>query len=215
MGFYNRATGVKPTSPSVGLSLHVVILSGHDKLKILLKVMTLSRQNCNHQPKKNEDFFWGLPFWPLQYYWSLLTTSHWISIFRYLYADLYAAALWAGTETPEDSGNFTSSEIPFTCASDSPLHCSLAPGTSLPALGYIFSFGEDNRKDVFVLASSGVYRVVRPSRCNYTCSKEKFFPVGSPGPSPSNSLASQLTDPYNNFVLLFSSFLLLLLGFVQ
>lgn len=130
-----------------------------------------------------------------------------------MYADLYATSLWAGTENPEDSGNFTSSEIPFSCAGDSPLQCSSVPGSSLPALGYIFSFGEDNRKDVFVLASSGVYRVVRSSRCNYTCSKEKFTPVGSPGPSPSTSGASQLTDPFNNFVILFSS-LLLLLGFV-
>uniref|UniRef100_A0A2N9G6K3 Glucose/Sorbosone dehydrogenase domain-containing protein n=1 Tax=Fagus sylvatica TaxID=28930 RepID=A0A2N9G6K3_FAGSY len=131
---------------------------------------------------------------------------------RYLYADLYATALWAGTENPEDSGNFTSSEIPFSCAADSPLQCSSIPGSSLP--GYIFSFGEDNSKDIFLLASSGVYRVVRPSRCNYTCSKENVTALASPAPSSPKSHASQLSDPCNNLVLLFSSLLLLLLGLV-
>ncbi|KAK7859036.1 hipl1 protein [Quercus suber] len=133
---------------------------------------------------------------------------------RYLYADLYATALWAGIENPVDSGNFNSSKIPFSCAADSPLQCSSLPGSSLPALGYIYSFGEDNRKDIYILASSGVYRVVRPSRCNYTCSKENVTSLASPSPSSPKSHASQLSDPCNNVVLLFSSLLLLLLGFV-
>ncbi|XP_030938387.1 HIPL1 protein [Quercus lobata] len=133
---------------------------------------------------------------------------------RYLYADLYATALWAGIENPVDSGNFSSSKIPFSCAADSPLQCSSLPGSSLPALGYIYSFGEDNRKDIYLLASSGVYRVVRPSRCNYTCSKENVTSLASPSPSSPKSHASQLIDPCNNVVLLFSSLLLLLLGFV-
>lgn len=134
---------------------------------------------------------------------------------RYLFADLYASFLWAGKENPEDSGNFTQNVIPFSCASDSPIKCTSVPGSSLPALGYIFSFGEDNRKDVFVLASSGVYRVVRPSRCSYTCSKENVTDIGTPGPSSSpNSSGSQLDDPSYNLALLFSSLLFLLLGFV-
>ncbi|KAI7747043.1 hypothetical protein M8C21_025229, partial [Ambrosia artemisiifolia] len=91
----------------------------------------------------------------------------------YMYADLYATAMWAAAETPKDSGNFTSSQIPFTCASDSPLPCSTVPGSSLPSLGYIFSFGHDNNKDVYLLTSSGVYRIVAPSRCNYACAIEK------------------------------------------
>ncbi|WCJ35997.1 catalytics [Euphorbia peplus] len=75
---------------------------------------------------------------------------------RYLYADLYAGGLWAGTETPENSGNFSSTRIPFSCAKDSPIECTSVPGSSLPSLGYIFSFGEDNHKDIYILASSGV-----------------------------------------------------------
>ncbi|WOG95186.1 hypothetical protein DCAR_0414492 [Daucus carota subsp. sativus] len=102
---------------------------------------------------------------------------------RYLYADLYAGAAWAGIETPENSGNFTSTKIPFKCAEDSPIPCTYVPGNTLPALGYIFSFGEDNSKDHFVLASSGVYRVVPPSRCNYSCTKEKATTTSPPTPS--------------------------------
>lgn len=105
--------------------------------------------------------------------------------------------MWEGTEFPEESGNFTSSLLSFSCAADSPIKCSSVPGSSLPALGYIFSFGEDQNKDVYVLSSSGVYRVVRSSRCKYTCSKENTADVSvlspAPSPSPSRSSASQLS----------------------
>ncbi|KVH80797.1 Glucose/Sorbosone dehydrogenase [Cynara cardunculus var. scolymus] len=107
----------------------------------------------------------------------------------YLYADLFATAMWAGTETPMNSGNFTSSKIPFTCASDSPIPCSIVPGSSLPTLGYIFSFAQDNNKDMFLLSSSGVYRIVAPSRCNYVCAigKTKTDPTQSPTFAPSST----------------------------
>ncbi|XP_021679198.2 HIPL1 protein isoform X2 [Hevea brasiliensis] len=134
---------------------------------------------------------------------------------RYLYADLYAGAVWAATETPEDSGNFTTSKIPFSCAKDSPIQCISVAGSNFPSLGYIFSFGEDNRKDIFVLASSGVYRVVRPSRCNYTCSKENVTNVASPGPTtspPSN--AGQSHYRYSRILVFFSSLLLFLLDVI-
>lgn len=136
----------------------------------------------------------------------------------YLYADLYAGAIWAGIESPENSGNFTTSKIPFTCANDSPIACSYAPGSSLPALGYIFSFGEDNNKDNFLLASSGVYRIVHPSRCNYTCTKESNTPTTtSPSPrdsTPSQASLSLLMGPCKFWVLLFSSLCLLFLDLV-
>ncbi|KAG2326939.1 hypothetical protein Bca52824_009667 [Brassica carinata] len=92
----------------------------------------------------------------------------------YLYADLYANKMWAAIESPEGSGNFTDSQIPIKCSQDSPVTCTAAPGgdDSGPALGYIYSFGEDNKKDIHLLTSSGVYRIVRPSRCNFACSKE-------------------------------------------
>lgn len=133
---------------------------------------------------------------------------------RYLYGDLYAGAMWAGTETPENSGNFTTRNIPFSCGRDSPIQCTSLPGSALPSLGYIFSFGEDNRKDNFILASSGVYRVVRPSRCNYTCSKENVTAVGSPSPTSPPSNASQLRGSFSRILALFSSLLLLLLGVI-
>ncbi|KAK7304579.1 hypothetical protein VNO77_42461 [Canavalia gladiata] len=135
---------------------------------------------------------------------------------RYLYGDLYAGAIWAGTENPENSGNFNTSRIPFSCAHDSPIQCGNTPGNSLPALGYIFSFGEDNKKDVYVLASTGVYRVVPPSRCSYTCSLEKATTTTTTSPpSPSPSHASRWSSNLFGYLFLqFSSFLLLLLGFM-
>ncbi|OVA15351.1 Glucose/Sorbosone dehydrogenase [Macleaya cordata] len=110
---------------------------------------------------------------------------------RYLYTDLYAGAMWAADETPEGSGKFNTAQIPFSCASNSPIQCTSVAGSPLPGLGYIFSFGEDNKKDVFLLASSGVYRVVPPSRCNYSCSKENA--TTNPGtPSPSSTPSSTI-----------------------
>ncbi|CAL1367993.1 unnamed protein product [Linum trigynum] len=128
---------------------------------------------------------------------------------RYLYADLYASNVWAGTETPEDSGNFTANSIPFSCAKDSPIPCTTVSGSDTPSLGYIFSFGQDNNNDVFLLASSGVYRVVPPSRCNYACSKENATAAaGSPAPSaPGASSASQLQRSSRVVVLLLASLL--------
>lgn len=115
----------------------------------------------------------------------------------YLFADLYGGAIWAGTESPANSGKFTSSKIPFNCARDSPLSCTVTPGSSLPALSYIFSFGEDNNKDVYLLTNSGVYRVVRPSRCNYACAKENAAGAASPAPaaSPGSSRAGLVRAP--------------------
>ncbi|XXG56303.1 hypothetical protein AAC387_Pa03g3754 [Persea americana] len=132
---------------------------------------------------------------------------------RYLYTDLYAGYIWAGTESPENSGKFNSTTISFSCAQDSPLPCSSVPGRSFPPLGYIFSFGEDNKKDVYLLASSGVYRIVSPSRCNYTCSKENVTSIVNPPPSsplspgPSRTSGCQLTHLPKKWVCLFFSFL--------
>lgn len=133
---------------------------------------------------------------------------------RYLYADLYAGHIWAAVENPENSGNFSGSLIPFSCAADSPTDCGTVPGSTLPNLGYVYSFGEDNKKDVFILASNGVYRVVPPSRCNYACSKESVAASPRPSPTspPGSSFASRSRRPCRILVLLFSSLLLLLLS---
>lgn len=134
----------------------------------------------------------------------------------YLYGDLYASYIWAAAERPEGSGNFTGTSIPFSCASDSPIQCGSVPESSLPALGYIYSFAEDNRKDIFILTSNGVFRVVRPSRCNYTCSKETVTAASPSPPSPSpptSNYANQLTGA-DKELLLFLSSLLLLLGYI-
>ena len=107
--------------------------------------------------------------------------------FRYLYADLYAGAMWVGTESPESSGNYSSNMIPFSCSSKSPVPCDTVAGTSLPSIGYVFSFGEDNNKDVYVMTSKGIYRIVRPSRCNFSCPKEYTTDEGNEPPGPSSA----------------------------
>ncbi|GMH15339.1 hypothetical protein Nepgr_017180 [Nepenthes gracilis] len=129
----------------------------------------------------------------------------------YLYGDLYASNIWAAAENPKNSGNFTTTGIPFSCAPDSPLPCSSVPNSTLPALGYIYSFGEDNRKDIFILASNGVYRAVRPSRCNYTCSKEVVKPASNPSSAPSSPLSGCRSAMHRGEWLLFLPFLLLVL----
>ncbi|EEF44990.1 HIPL1 protein precursor, putative [Ricinus communis] len=138
---------------------------------------------------------------------------------RYLYADLYAGAIWAATESPRNSGNFTSTSLSVTCAHDSPIPCTTEEESSLPAMGFIFSFGQDNRKDVFILASSGVYRVARPSRCNYFCSKENVTATRpSPGPSapsPSPSAGEQLSHSSMQLLQLLSFSLLLFWNFAR
>ncbi|KAI6671202.1 hypothetical protein NL676_006087 [Syzygium grande] len=112
---------------------------------------------------------------------------------RYLYADLYGSGgIWVGTENPENSGNFTSAQVPYSCAKDTPIQCD-AKDESSPVLGAIFSFGQDNSKDTFMLTSSGLYRIVSPSRCSYTCSKETVIPRSPPvstPPPPSTSMAT-------------------------
>ncbi|CAH9140301.1 unnamed protein product [Cuscuta epithymum] len=125
---------------------------------------------------------------------------------RYLFADLYGSAIWAGSENPENSGVFNATLVSIACSHDSPLNCSFVPGSSsLPALGYIFSFGEDNNRDVYILASSGVYRVVPPSRCKFSCSKEKAtsIPGSYGGPPPPASQATLALRPrYIKWVML-------------
>lgn len=126
-------------------------------------------------------------------------------LFRYLYIDLYPDGIWSGTENPENSRNFTSSKIPYRCA-----HDSIAEGV-MPAIGYVSSLGEDNRKDIHMLTTTGVYRVTRPSRCNYHCPKERTV---SSTPSPHVSLSRKLWERAEHYALLISSMLLLFLNLV-
>lgn len=126
---------------------------------------------------------------------------------RYIYTDLYAGAMWAGTEIPENSGNYTGSRIPFSCSKNSPIPCDTIAGSPLPSLGYIYSFGEDNRKDVFLLTSKGIYRVVRPSLCNYTCPKENTTDTEGSTPGLS-SAAGQLDNIQGRLVLIMITLLI-------
>ncbi|XP_026419481.1 HIPL1 protein-like [Papaver somniferum] len=103
---------------------------------------------------------------------------------KYIFLDLYRCAIWAGTENPENSGNFTSVKVPFSCAHNSPLQCKFEKTHPHLNLNYVFSMGSDNRKDIFLLTSKGVLRIAHPSRCNYKSSKEKFTTSQIPRHSP-------------------------------
>ncbi|KAL5814016.1 hypothetical protein ACOSQ4_024657 [Xanthoceras sorbifolium] len=132
---------------------------------------------------------------------------------RYLYMDLYAGALWAGSENPENSGNFTTTRIPFRCSHDSPIQCSFPARSSLlPDLGYVFSFAEDNKRDIHILTSTGVYRITRPSHCNFTCPKEKYANA-IPTPHSSSSMSKNIKSGCRSrkLFVFFSSLMLLVL----
>ncbi|KAI3977942.1 hypothetical protein MKX01_032319 [Papaver californicum] len=102
----------------------------------------------------------------------------------YVFTDLYGFAIWAGTENPDNGGNFTSAKVPFSCAHDSPLQCKLGKTHPHLNLNYVFLMGRDKRKDNFLLTSNGVLRIARSSRCNYKCSEEKFSGSQIPRHSP-------------------------------
>ncbi|XP_061373510.1 HIPL1 protein-like [Gastrolobium bilobum] len=119
---------------------------------------------------------------------------------RYLYTDLYAGYVLVGTESPENSGNFTNAKISSRCAHDSPMPCSFVEGSASPTMGYVYSLAEDNKKDIYYLTSTGVYRVARPSRCNYLCTKEKV--VGLQNNMPRSSFPFPLREGFD-FLLLF------------
>ncbi|KAF3330230.1 HIPL1 protein-like protein [Carex littledalei] len=111
---------------------------------------------------------------------------------RYIYADLYANDMWVAAETPRGSGNFSKEKITCTCSKTSPIPCDYTGKSTLPSIGYIFSFAQDNSKDLFFLTSKGVYRVVRPSLCNYTCPIETLSPPPPPPPPPTSTPSSSL-----------------------
>ncbi|XP_051187666.1 HIPL1 protein isoform X2 [Lolium perenne] len=83
---------------------------------------------------------------------------------RYLFADMYTSAMWTGSANTDGSGKYTSTSIPLSCSKQTPIPCDESANNPL---GPISSFGEDNKLDVFILASQGVYRIVQPTLCGY------------------------------------------------
>ncbi|KAJ4782366.1 HIPL1 protein [Rhynchospora pubera] len=109
---------------------------------------------------------------------------------RFIYADLYGFDMWTAQEMPYMSGNFSSDRVNFTCSRQSPIPCSFVNSTTIPVLGYIFSFGQDNNKDILLLTYTGVYRIVRPDLCGYKCKLDSDF--SSPAPTEEEPISQQL-----------------------
>jgi hypothetical protein len=119
--------------------------------------------------------------------------------------------MWSALETPQDSGVYNQTLLTFGCAKTSPIPCDFTAKSPLPSLGYIFSFGEDNAKDLYLLTSKGVYRVVDPSSCNYECPIKSSASAGTPPPAASPSSAFRARSP-TMATLLFVGVLLVLLS---
>ncbi|RZC79951.1 hypothetical protein C5167_042528 [Papaver somniferum] len=71
---------------------------------------------------------------------------------KYVFIDLYGFAIWAGTKNLENSGNFRSAKVPFSCVDNSVLQCKLEkthPHGPHLKLNHVFSMGRDNMKDIF------------------------------------------------------------------
>ncbi|KAJ4769045.1 HIPL1 protein [Rhynchospora pubera] len=103
---------------------------------------------------------------------------------RFIYADLYGYDMWAAEEIPYMSGNFSSDRVNYTCTDNSPIPCTFIDSTTIPAFSYIFSFGQDNNKDIYLLAYTGVYRIVPPHLCGYRCMLDPYYSSPALAPSP-------------------------------
>ncbi|KAH7295210.1 hypothetical protein KP509_27G037200 [Ceratopteris richardii] len=105
---------------------------------------------------------------------------------RYVYADLYASAMWAASETPLGSGNYSTQRVTFMCSKNSSMECRKSADDLTPPFQYIFSFGEDNSNNLYVLSATGVYKVIDPKACGFTCNAK--LPANVPIPiSPAAS----------------------------
>ncbi|KAJ4782364.1 HIPL1 protein [Rhynchospora pubera] len=91
---------------------------------------------------------------------------------RFVYADLYGFDMWTAAEIPYMSGNFTTERVNFTCSKQSPIPCDFVDSTTIPKLISVFSINQDNNEDLFFIAQTGVYRIVRSVHCGYKCNRD-------------------------------------------
>ncbi|KAL6622428.1 hypothetical protein ACP70R_032307 [Stipagrostis hirtigluma subsp. patula] len=78
----------------------------------------------------------------------------------YLY--MYNSATWTAAE--ESMGRYTTTRVPtIRCSRSSPMSCLSDGDTGIGRS--VLSFGEDNNRDAFLLATDGIYRVVAPGLC--------------------------------------------------
>ncbi|KAJ7564428.1 hypothetical protein O6H91_02G017000 [Diphasiastrum complanatum] len=112
---------------------------------------------------------------------------------RYLYADLYGSVMWAGLEFPPGSGNYSATTINFTCSASSHFPCEFVGNSTIPKFQYIFSWGQDNDRNLYILSNGGIFKVISPTACDFTCKKSlpsQFQPNSAPVPTRSSTAIS-------------------------
>jgi hypothetical protein len=79
---------------------------------------------------------------------------------KYIFADYQDTVYFTGTENPPDSGMYTKQAITVKCSSENP-RCAFP--------GNIYSFGEDDDGEVYILGGTGMYRTTNPAQCGSPC----------------------------------------------
>src|SRR4051794_34289830 len=72
----------------------------------------------------------------------------------YIFADFQDTVYFTGTENPANSGMFTKQAISVKCSANS---------ASCAFPGNIYSFGEDESGEVYILGGTGMYRTANPA----------------------------------------------------
>ena len=78
----------------------------------------------------------------------------------YIFADFQDSVYFTGTENPPNSGVYTKTVISTKCSSNDP-RC------AFPA--NIYSFGQDDDGEIYILGGTGLYRTTNPSQCGNPC----------------------------------------------
>lgn len=146
---------------------------------------------------------------------ALSSFSAILSFCRYVYGDLFTT-MYVGAEVPKFSGNFRAQTVNYQCSTNSPMNCSADGKSSAVNLQEVLSFGVDNGNNLYILAGTGVYRIVHPTNCNQVCnevlpalppslspaSTGNSGPLSSPGPSPGRNSAHPLRNSVIHHTLL-------------
>jgi hypothetical protein len=90
---------------------------------------------------------------------------------------------------------YSSEPVNFTCTRNSPIPCRFVDSTTIPVFENIYSFGQDNNKDILLLTKTGVYRIVRSNQCGYKCKADPNSSSMVPQLTPQEAQALNYQQP--------------------